>query len=148
MELDGPTFLATEGWDWIPAIRDRNSGIWQPVTLRITRGLKIGDTQVVTSFRNHDTSHAAVEISIPVINISASPIDAPLYASIEQVTVRKSMTLTPGESVVKLTPAEFAQLNLQHPRLWGPNGYGSPELYHLKLNLDRKSTRLNSSHAN
>ncbi len=37
MLLDGPTFVATEGWDWIPAVRDRNSGIWQPVTLRITR---------------------------------------------------------------------------------------------------------------
>lgn len=49
--------------------------------------------------------------------------------------MRKSMTLPPGESVVKLTPAEFAQLNLQHPRLWWPNGYGSPELYHLKLSL-------------
>ena len=35
--LDGPTFVATEGWDWIPGVRDRNSGIWQPVTLRITQ---------------------------------------------------------------------------------------------------------------
>ena len=33
MCLDGPTFVATEGWDWIPAIRDRDTGIWQPVTL-------------------------------------------------------------------------------------------------------------------
>ncbi len=31
MCLDGPTFVATEGWDWIPAIRDRDTGIWQPV---------------------------------------------------------------------------------------------------------------------
>ena len=45
------------------------------------------------------------------------------------------MTLPPGESVVKLAPTEFAQLNLQHPRLWWPNGYGSPELYHLKLSV-------------
>jgi hypothetical protein len=37
MVLDGPTFMATEGWDWIPAIRDRDSGIWQPVTLKVTR---------------------------------------------------------------------------------------------------------------
>ena len=35
--LDGPTFVATEGWDWIPGVRDRNSGIWQPVTLRVTQ---------------------------------------------------------------------------------------------------------------
>jgi len=25
-----PTFVATEGWDWIPAIRDRDTGIGSP----------------------------------------------------------------------------------------------------------------------
>ena len=135
MELDGPTFLATEGWDWIPAVRDRNSGIWQPVTLRITRTLKIGDAQVVTTFKNHDTTRAAIEIAVPVTNLSSGPIDATLVASIEKIAVRKSVTLPPGDSVVKLTPAEFAQLNLDRPRLWWPNGYGSPNLYSLKLTL-------------
>jgi hypothetical protein len=135
MELDGPTFLATEGWDWIPAVRDRNSGIWQPVTLRITQALKIGDAQVVTTFKNHDTTRAAVEIDVPVTNLSSGPIDATLAASIEKIAVRKSVTLPPGDSVVKLTPAEFPQLNLDHPRLWWPNGYGSPELYTVNLAL-------------
>src|SRR5271156_6629014 len=27
--IDGPTFLSTIGWDWLPAIRDRDTGIWQ-----------------------------------------------------------------------------------------------------------------------
>ena len=45
----------------------------------------------------------------------------------------KSVTVPPGDSTVKLTPAEFAQLTVQHPRLWWPNGYGKPELYTLKL---------------
>jgi hypothetical protein len=133
--LDGPTFVATEGWDWIPGVRDRNSGIWQPVTLRITQGLKIGDAQVVTTFKNHDTSRAAVEIDVPVTNLSSAPVDATLAATIEKITVRKSVTLPPGESVVKLTPSEFPQLNLDHPRLWWPNGYGNPELYTAKLSL-------------
>jgi Exo-beta-D-glucosaminidase Ig-fold domain/Glycosyl hydrolases family 2/Concanavalin A-like lectin/glucanases superfamily/Glycosyl hydrolases family 2, sugar binding domain/Glycosyl hydrolases family 2, TIM barrel domain len=133
MELDGPTFLATEGWDWIPAVRDRNSGIWQPVTLNITHGLRIGDAQVVTSFHNHDTSQAAVFIDVPVTNLSRQTVTATVDALIEQVTLHKQVTLKPGENVIKLTPTEFSQLNLQHPRLWWPNGYGSPELYHLKL---------------
>ena len=133
MELDGPTFLATEGWDWIPAVRDRNSGIWQPVTLSITRSLKIGDAQVVTSFHNHDTSQAAVEIAVPITNLSRQPVDATVEASIEQITLHKHALLQPGENQLKFTPAEFAQLNLQHPRLWWPNGYGKPELYQLKL---------------
>jgi len=135
MALDGPSFMATEGWDWIPAIRDRDSGIWQPVTLRATRNLKLGDTQVVTSFPDHDTSHASVEIDVPVTNLSNKPIEANIDAGIEQLAIHKSVTVPPGESVVKLASAEFVQLNLQHPRLWWPNGYGSPELYHLKLAL-------------
>ena len=34
--LDGPTFLSTIGWDWLPAIRDRDTGIWLPVTISST----------------------------------------------------------------------------------------------------------------
>ena len=34
---------------------------------------------------------------------------------------------------MKLSPSEFSQLTLQHPRLWWPNGYGKPELYTLNL---------------
>jgi Exo-beta-D-glucosaminidase Ig-fold domain/Concanavalin A-like lectin/glucanases superfamily/Glycosyl hydrolases family 2/Glycosyl hydrolases family 2, TIM barrel domain len=136
MELDGPTFLATEGWDWIPAIRDRNSGIWQPVTLKVTQSLKLGDAQVVTSFPNHDTSQAVVEIDVPVRNFSDNPVQSTINATIEQTAIQKTVTLPPGESLIKLSPTEFPQLNLQHPRLWWPNGYGSPELYQLKLTLN------------
>lgn len=25
--IDGPTFLSTIGWDWLPAIRDRDTGL-------------------------------------------------------------------------------------------------------------------------
>lgn len=32
--IDGPTFLSTIGWDWIPAIRDRDTGIWLPSPCR------------------------------------------------------------------------------------------------------------------
>jgi hypothetical protein len=140
MELDGPTFLATEGWDWIPAIRDRNSGIWQPVTLTVTDSLKFGDAQVVTSFPDHDISQANIDITVPVTNLSDKPVQATLNADLEQVNIHKSLTLPPGASVIKLSSAEFSQLHLQHPRLWWPNGYGKPELYHLKLTLNEGNT--------
>ena len=137
MELDGPTFLATEGWDWIPAIRDRNSGIWQPVTIKATDQLKLGDAQVITSLPLPDTSHANIEINVPVRNLSDSPVHATLLAAFEGTSVSKTLTLAPGESAIKLTSSEFEQLNVQHPRLWWPNGYGKPELYHLKLTLQQ-----------
>ena len=66
MVLDGPTFAATEGWDWIPGVRDRNSGIWQDVTLSASGAVRVGDVQVITTLPQHDGSEADVEIAVPL----------------------------------------------------------------------------------
>jgi hypothetical protein len=133
MCLDGPTFVATEGWDWIPAVRDRDTGIWQPVTLTATSSVKIGDSQVVTSLPLPDTTRADIEVTVPLENISAAPVTGTLKASFGETVVTKSVTAPPGKSSVKLAPSEFSQLTVQHPRLWWPNGYGKPDLYTLHL---------------
>jgi len=135
MCLDGPTFVATEGWDWIPAVRDRDTGIWQPVTLTATSAVKIGDAQVVTKLPLPDTSAAEVEITVPLENLSSSPVHGMLKASFDETVVTKDVILGPGKSSVQLTSSEFAQLKVQHPRLWWPNGYGKQELYELKMSF-------------
>ena len=135
MCLDGPTFVDTEGWDWIPAIRDRDTGIWQPVTLRVTSGVRIGDPQIVTKLPLPATNQASVDISVPLINDSAATVRGTLTASFENVAVSKIVSLSPGKNEVKLSPAEFSQLSVQNPHLWWPNGYGKPELYTLKLSF-------------
>lgn len=135
MCLDGPTFVATEGWDWIPAIRDRDTGIWQPVTLKATSALKIGDPQVITTLPLPDTSRAEVEIDVPVENLSTTPAKGTLKASFGDTLVSKEVMLAPGVSSVKLAAADFPQLVVQHPRLWWPNGYGKAELYTLRLSI-------------
>ena len=144
MCLDGPTFVATEGWDWIPAIRDRDTGIWQPVTLTATGVVKIGDPQVVTKLPLPDTSRADIEIIVPLENVSDKPVKGTLRASIENTNLSKEVTVAPGKSSVKLAPAEFAQLTLQNPRLWWPNGYGKPELYQLKLDFSQEGKESDS----
>jgi hypothetical protein len=135
MCLDGPTFVATEGWDWIPAIRDRNTGIWQPVILTASGGVKIGDPQVITTLPLPDTARANVEITVPLDNAASTPVRGTLTASFDQTSVTKELTVAAGKSEIKLTPAEFAQLTVQQPRLWWPNGYGKQELYTLKLSF-------------
>jgi Exo-beta-D-glucosaminidase Ig-fold domain/Concanavalin A-like lectin/glucanases superfamily/Glycosyl hydrolases family 2/Glycosyl hydrolases family 2, sugar binding domain/Glycosyl hydrolases family 2, TIM barrel domain len=146
--LDGPTFMASEGWDWIPSVRDRNTGLWQGVTLSASGAVKIGDPQVVTALPEADNSRADVEISVPVENTTQDPAQTEIHASFGAVVVSKAMLLAPGKSVVKLAPAEFSQLSVQNPRLWWPNGYGEPALYDLKLAVsvngaesDRKQLR-------
>ena len=132
MALDGPTFMATEGWDWFPPMHDRDTGIWQDVHLLATGPVSLGDVQVVTHLPLPDISQAEVSVNVPVINPSSEPVRGTITVSFEGVSVKKEVTVAPGESVVELTPSEFPELHLNHPRLWWPNGYGKPELFHLK----------------
>jgi hypothetical protein len=133
--LDGPTFGATEGWDWIPSIRDRNTGIWQDVTLTATGAVEVGDLNVVTTLPKADRSEADVEIEAPLTNASAEAVEGELTAGFDDVKVTKHVKLVPGETVVRLEPAEFAQLKVQNPKLWWPNGYGEPTLHALKVSF-------------
>jgi hypothetical protein len=136
MLLDGPTFVDTEGWDWIPSIRDRDSGIWQDVMLKETGEVKLGDPQIITSLPLPRTDVADVTITVPVENVGSEPEKTMLRASFEGgVSVAKEVIVAPGKSEIVLMPEEFKQLHVEHPRLWWPNGYGKPELYHLKLSL-------------
>ena len=48
--MDGPTFLCTIGWDWIPAIRDRDTGIWQNVFLSATGPVAIRPLSLPPTF--------------------------------------------------------------------------------------------------
>ncbi|MGU3390150.1 glycoside hydrolase family 2 protein [Sphingomonas sp. M1A8_2b] len=132
--LDGPTFVASEGWDWIPSIRDRNTGLWQGVDLVATGDTALGDAHVVTTLPNADNSVANVEITVPVRNLTDQPTTATVTAKFDDVTVSKSVPLAPRASAdVKMTPAEFPVLAVRNPKLWWPNGYGAPALHDLTL---------------
>jgi hypothetical protein len=131
MELDGPTFMASEGWDWNPPMHDRDTGLWQDVHLVATGPVSIGDIQVITQLPLPDISQADVTLAVPLNNLSAAPVEGTLSIAFEGVNIERHLAVAPGEAQVKLSPAEFAALHLDHPRLWWPNGYGNPELYHL-----------------
>lgn len=133
--LDGPTFFCTEGWDWIPGIRDRNTGIWQDVILSAAGSVKIGDPQVVTALPLPGTNRADVTLAVPLRNETEAAMAGSLVAEFEGVKVETRLTLPPGETTVSLAPSRFPQLSVSNPRLWWPNGYGKPELYHLKLSF-------------
>lgn len=131
--LDGPAFECTEGWDWIPGIRDRNTGIWQDVTLTAVGDVAVGDANVITVLPKPDLSVAELEIEVPLKNASGSEVEGELQAAFDGVKIAKKLKLVPGENVVRLTPVEFAALRVEHPKLWWPNGYGEPALHELTL---------------
>jgi len=131
---DGPTFFCSEGWDWIPGIRDRNTGIWQNVELHLTGDVKFGDPQVITRIPQPVGSLAEVSIAVELQNQSRLEKTGILIASFEGVNIEKKVTIPPNSSTrVHLAKEEFPELAVKSPRLWWPNGYGKPDLYNLAL---------------
>jgi len=138
---DGPTFIATEGWDWIPSVRDRNTGLWQDVVLRSTGDVRVGDAHVITALAA-DNGEADIGIEVPVTNVSDKTVRATVRATIRDragsmapVVVSRTLDVAPGTRTVRFASSEFGALKVRHPRLWWPNGYGKPELHDLDVDV-------------
>lgn len=135
MAIDGPTFVASEGWDWIPGIRDRNTGLWQPVMLQASGDVRLLDPQVVTDLPLPRTDSADIMISVPIVNDGPLPHAVEVVAAFDDVRVTRRIEAPAGESIVRFSPAQDAALHVVNPRLWWPNGYGEPSLHDLTLSV-------------
>lgn len=135
--LDGSTFISSEGWDWVPGIRDRNIGIWQDVNLKFTGPVTILDPRVITDLPLPDTLKADITVKTELFNSGNKIQKITLAGKISDVTFKKDVELKPGQKAeVSFTPDEFSQLSFKEPKLWWPNGYGSQALYNLELKAE------------
>ncbi|MDI3318351.1 glycoside hydrolase family 2 protein [Pinibacter soli] len=135
--IDGPTFLCSIGWDWIPAIRDRNTGIWQKVFLASTGAVRIKDPLVTSDVSLPNRKSADVSIRATVENTTDKPVQGILKGSFGNVVFEQAVTLTANSSQELIfDPRKFAQLHVSNPNLWWPNGYGPQNLYNLKLSFE------------
>lgn len=135
--LDGPTFISSEGWDWVPGVRDRNIGIWQDVVLKVSGGVTIGDTQVITDLPLPSTNYADIKIETSITNTLDKDREVSLNAEIAGTRVVKLVRVPAGATVpVVLSKSEYSNLRMQNPKLWWPNGYGEQNLYTLSLTAE------------
>lgn len=148
--MDNPTFHFSVGWDWVPTVPGRNTGIWDDVFLRGSADVTLKDPWVKTDLPLPDTSSARLTIETEVINHSASPVSGTLKGTIGDIQVEKQISLeSNAQKTVQFTPDDFPALKMQDPELWWPNGYGKPHLYNLNLEFaesdgtvsDEKSTQ-------
>jgi hypothetical protein len=132
--IDGPTFLCALGWDWIPAIRDRDAGIWQKVFLSATGPVVLKDPLVTTDLPLPRTDSSDVSVQTTVENISDQAQQGVVEGSIGKLTFQQQVELAPhSKQLVSFDSRNTPVLHLDHPRLWWPNGYGPQNLYHLHL---------------
>jgi mannosylglycoprotein endo-beta-mannosidase len=132
---NGPTFFCTAGWDWLPTIPDRDLGIWQPVRWSTTGPIRLTDVHVDPTLSD-DLAAADVALELTFDSAASTDQAVTLTGDIGGTFFQHPMTVPAGSSSVTLTSADVPQLRLDRPRLWWPNGYGSPQLYQLTVQVE------------
>jgi len=137
------TMLASAGWDWMPPVRDRNMGIWQPVFLRTTGAVTIGRPQLKTDLPNlPDTDIAKLSLNLTLTNHLQSAEKGELKVTISPenftgalpVQFAKNISVAAGTSaLISMDAAAIKQLVISKPHLWWPNNYGKANLYRIRL---------------
>ncbi len=131
---DDPTFHASVGWDWIPTIRGRNTGIWNDVYLSVTGPVTIEDPYVSSDIPLPDTASADLNVGVTLHNYASARIKGKLLGKFGKMKFKEPIVLDPSETkTIKLDPSTNPSLRLKNPKLWWPNGYGEQNLYDVQL---------------
>lgn len=140
--LDGPTFISSEGWDWVPGIHDRNIGIWQDVVISRHGAVTTDNTQIISDIQLPDTTDAELKIKLQLTNHTNRQQTAKVNVRIDGIDLTEHYTLAANErKEVALTADKYPALNIKNPRMWWPNGYGEQNLYTAQITTSDNNGR-------
>jgi beta-mannosidase len=116
------------GWDFCP--RMIHTGIWRSVSLELFSA-RLGRPRVTVDLAG---SSASVGIECPVLGSSVEKVRARLVDDDGHVVAEGNAAVVEGSVRIGLEVA--------NPKLWWPNGLGSPAMYRLELRLDDLDDRV------
>lgn len=137
------TMQYTPGWDWIQPVRDRNTGIWDEVSMAVTKDVRVQHPYVVTKVpgvRIPSTSKqepAYLETSVELENVSDQIQKGTAVATYKGKELRVQVSLEPGEKKLVSFPKE----TIRNPKLWWPNGIGQQPLEEIHFSFIEQSTQ-------
>jgi hypothetical protein len=129
------------GWDWQPAIRDRNMGIIGDVVLYATDGLEMDDLYVAATLPTAAMDVAEVSIAFELKGAEHLPdLDGVMQlrlldASAQVATWRGDLKPFLDGKRVRLCADDLGMLKIHQPRLWWPGNMGEPHLYRLEVEV-------------
>ncbi len=134
-EADGPSFFCTVGWDWLPTIPDRDSGIWQGVTVSESGPVVIQNPYVTSQLPLPATDSADLTIQATISNVTSTAQTGVLAGNIGgSISFQTNFSLLPyATQTLTFNRTNAPSLHILNPQLWWPNGYGAPNLYNLQL---------------
>ncbi|MDR2498841.1 MAG: beta-glycosidase [Tannerellaceae bacterium] len=133
------TMQFTPGWDWIQPVRDRNTGIWDEVSITTSEAVRLRHPYVTTRVPGirqpsaKKQQDAFVNISVELENTSSAKQVGSLVCETNGSRMSLPVSLAAGEK----RRISFRELAVVNPRLWWPNGIanrlGEQPLYDMRL---------------
>lgn len=119
------------GWDWCPSLP--GCGIFRPVRLEGIAGARIQDLHVRTIDCSRQHADVAVAVRLDTNSPQESELRYPLACKLsltgEDTCIEQTLRFQPGRN------NQSTIIRLDNPHLWQPNGYGSPSLYKLAVDI-------------
>lgn len=117
--LDSPAFLAASGWNWLPIVRGRNTGIWNDVMLTECENISIQDPWISSELGLPNLSKAALTVRATLQNHSDQIEKGNVKVQLEGISFTYPITLQPRErKALEMLPSQFKELNIRNPKLW------------------------------
>lgn len=132
------TMQYTAGWDWIQPVRDRNTGIWDEVSITTTGAVKVAEPYVVTKVpgvrkpSDAKQKDAIVKTNVEVENTTATIQKGNLILETNGTKLTVPVTLAP----LSKKTINFADIAVKNPKLWWPNGIGAHPLYDMSIRFE------------
>jgi exo-1,4-beta-D-glucosaminidase len=132
----GPQDLGHTWVDWAPMPPDKMQGLWRDVFVTASGTLRMHDP-FVRSRLSDDLASADLTVSMDLENTSNKPLTGTVDVILNSVVTTISVSVAGGTTQkVSLDGDDHPGLHLTKPQLWWPVGYGSPELYSLKVRVN------------
>ncbi|MBE0666973.1 MAG: glycosyl hydrolase, partial [Bacteroidales bacterium] len=124
------TMQFTAGGDWIQPVRDRNTGIWDKVSIEITGDIDIRNSFAKTRVPGERLpaelqDPAFVTFSTELVNDTDNPVEGEVILNFGNNSEKEKVKMGPHSSTIII----FREIKQTAPKIWWPNGIGSPSLY-------------------
>jgi len=130
------TMQFTAGWDWITPVRDRNTGIWDKVSLEFAGDVDLTNPYVRSRvpgkrMPGENQEPAYLSFSAELNNSSGREVIGTLDVEVDGNRYYKKVILQPHETLTAVIP----EATIRNPRLWWPNGMGEQPLYMARFSF-------------
>lgn len=131
-----PTYISSDGWDWMPSVPGLLNGITDDVYLTKTGNVSIVDPWIRTDVPS--TDKGIVSLKLDLQNNGGKAVDGVFSATINPGNIQftRKIKISSGQTVQQnFDTSRVKELLINNPALWWPNGYGTPNLYTMDLSF-------------